>query len=82
MQQLSQHTQTILSKDPTIQEIKERFGWTDEDLAEIFGLANANGYRNSSARKRMDEAVIRIYKATREDILGRLNALLEDRGDL
>ncbi|MDK7376013.1 hypothetical protein QP519_10750 [Weeksella virosa] len=45
----------------TIQEIKKELNLNDEKIAEIFGFKNRNSYATSSAKKRYENAVVRLY---------------------
>lgn len=42
-------------------EIKKELGLTDAKMAEIFGFKTPNAYSNSSAKKRYENAVVRLY---------------------
>lgn len=42
----------------TIKEIKKTYGLSDSDIAEAFGYANANSYRNGrESKQRLDRGI-------------------------
>ena len=41
----------------TIQDIKNRFNFSDEDIAKLLRLKNAGTYKNSTAKKRYDDII-------------------------
>lgn len=43
-------------------EIKKELGLTDTKMAEIFGFKTQNAYSNSSAKKRYEDAVVKLYE--------------------
>ncbi|MDK7376094.1 hypothetical protein QP519_11180 [Weeksella virosa] len=47
--------------------IKKELGLNDEKLAEIFGFKNRNSYATSSAKKRYEEAVVRLYSIIKKE---------------
>lgn len=49
----------------TIKDLKKELGLKDKDLAELFGLNPISFYR-SSARKRYEQAFIKIYEFLKE----------------
>ena len=44
------------------QEIKKELDLTDAKMGEIFGFKNANAYSHSSAKKRYEDAVVKLYQ--------------------
>lgn len=44
-----------------ISELKKELGLSDKEIAEFFGLKNMHTYRNSSAKKRYEEALCNFY---------------------
>lgn len=46
----------------TFNEIKKELDLTDAKMAEIFGFKNASSYSHSSAKKRYEDAVVKLYK--------------------
>jgi len=46
---------------PTIKEVKKLLNITDADIAEMFNFANANAYRNSSAKPRIEKGIVALY---------------------
>jgi hypothetical protein len=47
----------------TIKEIKKKYSLSDSDIAEAFGYANANSYRNAKdGKKRLDAGLEWFYQ--------------------
>lgn len=46
----------------TIKQIKKKLSISDKDISEILGLKNELTYRNSSAKKRYDNAICKLYE--------------------
>ena len=44
------------------QDIKKELDLTDSKMAEIFGFKSQNAYSNSSAKKRYEDAVVKLYE--------------------
>jgi len=44
----------------TIKQLKKELGLTDKQIAEFFGL-NESSYRNSTAKSRYEQSLIRFY---------------------
>ena len=42
--------------------IKKELGLNNEKMAEIFGFKNANAFATSSAKKRYEDAVVKLYQ--------------------
>lgn len=45
----------------TIQEVKKELGITDTDIAQFFQYSNADSYRNSARKKKIDSGIVKIY---------------------
>jgi isopentenyldiphosphate isomerase len=45
----------------TIKEVKKELGITDNDLAEFFQYKTDMAYRNSSARSRIENGIVKLY---------------------
>lgn len=48
-------------KDLTIKQIKEKYELTDSDIAKMFDYKNRVAYANSSAKKRVEKAIEKLY---------------------
>ncbi|WP_291078986.1 hypothetical protein [Empedobacter sp. UBA6305] len=47
-------------------EIKKIYNLTNEKMADIFGIKSADAFKNSSAKKRYEEAVVKLYEIFKE----------------
>ena len=52
-----------------IKQIKKRLSISDKDISEILGLKNELTYRNSSAKKRYDNAICKLYEIIKSKLL-------------
>lgn len=53
---------SIVGTALTIKDVKKALGLKDSDIAEIFAYKNVMSYRNSGAKNRIDNAIVRLYE--------------------
>lgn len=49
----------------TIKEVKKDLGLTDNDIAEFFQYKNHMAYRNSTARPRVENGLVKFYECVK-----------------
>ena len=58
----AQLDKSIEKKELTIKDVKKGLGIKDADIAEMFDFKNVMSYRNSSAKNRIENGIIQIFK--------------------
>lgn len=56
-----------------IKDVKKKLGFTDDDLARMFGYKNRDSYFNSSARPRIETGIVNLYTAIQAKLKEKLN---------
>lgn len=52
-----------MTVDEKYKAIKKRLGLKDEEIAQIFGYKDANGFRNSARRESVVKGIVELYEA-------------------
>lgn len=48
--------------EPTLEALKKKYRFDDTKIAEIFGYKNRGSFVNSTAKPRIDKAIVSFYK--------------------
>ena len=46
----------------TIKQVKKSLSWKDEDIAAAFGYKNAQCYRGSTRKEKIDAGIVSVYE--------------------
>lgn len=55
-------------------EVKKSLGMKDADVAQAFGYKTRAAYYNSSARPRIEEGIVKMYKIITDAVKEKLNS--------